>query len=484
MTATVPTRPAVMDCGLYIDGQPVAAVRGRTIESTDPASGALVARIAAADNDDVDRAVASAKRALATWGQVVPSRRGRILSAVAAGIRADSEQLARLETLENGKPASLARAEVEGAARYFEFYAGMADKFGGDTIPLGPEYLSYLRREPFGVIAEILPWNAPLNQAARGIAPALCTANTVVAKPSELTSLTCLKLAEIASAAGVPNGAFNVVTGTGLDAGQALVSHSDVSKVSFTGSVTTGRTISQVAAERLIPVSLELGGKSANIVFADADLDKVTPSAFEAFTRNAGQICSAGTRLLVAQEIHDDLVDRLVARAQQTTIGPGAQDPELGPLTSEAQLTIVNRYLRVAADEGARILPDYQDEDPRPGHFVRPRILVGVTNDMTVAREEIFGPVLSVIPFTSEDEAVQLANDSPFGLVAGVWTSDLSRAHRVAARLDAGQVFINEYFAGGEATPFGGYKQSGHGRLKGIEALHHYTQVKTVTVRL
>jgi aldehyde dehydrogenase (NAD+) len=376
---------------------------------------------------------------------------------------------------------------VEVAARYFEYYGGGADKVHGETIPLGDRYLSYTRHEPFGVIGMILPWNAPLQQAARGLAPALAMGNTSVVKPAETTPTTTLVLARLAAASGLPPSVLNVVPGFGREIGGALVSHPRVAKVAFTGSVQTGRILMHAAAERVIPVTLELGGKSPNIIFADADLEAAVRSSWTAFTLKSGQVCSAGTRLLVHESVHDDVVALMVKRAASAVIGPGLEDPDLGPLANQQQFDTVSHYLKVGSDEGASLaygggIPS--DARLAGGYFVEPTIFTGVRNDMRIAQEEIFGPVLAVIPFSTDEEAIRIANDSEFGLAAGIWTSSLSRAHHVAARLEVGQVFVNEYFAGGVETPFGGFKSSGFGREKGFEAYKHYSETKTVTVRI
>jgi aldehyde dehydrogenase (NAD+) len=457
---------------------------GARYESVNPSTGAVIAQVTEADGEDVDGAVRDAAQAFGSWRSTSPAERGRVLAQIAERMREEVTRLAELEVADNGMPRSQAVAFVLGAARYFEYYAGMADKLGGDTIPLGDGYVSYTRHEPHGVIGAILPWNAPINQAARTIAPAIMMGNTVVAKPAEQTPLTCLELAAIAYACGLPAGVLNVVPGFGPVAGAALVDHPLVRKLTFTGSVETGRVIAARAGSRLIPASLELGGKSAHIIFADADLDAAARDAWGAISQNAGQICSAGSRLLVERSVYDDVVEQINRLSREITIGPGSDDPGLASLVSDEQKERVERYVALAEEEGAIVSVGGAIEELPPGPFVRPAVISGATNQMRVAREEIFGPVLVVIPFNDENDAIALANDSSYGLVAGIWTNDLARAHRVAGALEVGQVFVNQYYAGGVETPFGGVKDSGYGRSKGVAGALVYTYLKTVTIKL
>lgn len=472
---------------MLIDGKWVNALSGKTFETINPANGQVLTRIAEGDRRDVDLAVKAARAAFETgpWPRMDARDRGRILARVAELIEKNLEELAILETLDNGKPITQSRtADVPYTADTFFYYAGWADKIHGETIPVRGNMLNYTLREPVGVVGQIIPWNFPLLMAAWKLGPALACGNTVVLKPSKFTTLTCLRLGELFLEAGLPKGVLNIVTGPGETVGVALARHPGIDKVAFTGETETGKDIMRAASDTLKRVSLELGGKSPNIVFADADIEEAVKGALMGIFFNQGECCCAASRLFLDRKIHDKFMDRMVSFASKMRVGdPLNPRTEMGPLVSKAQFDKVMGYIEIGKEEGAELCCG-GDSAGRDGYFVRPTIFDNVKNNMKIAREEIFGPVVSTFTFRNIDEAIRSGNQSPYGLAAAVWTKDIKKAHAAASRLRAGTVWINTYNAFDTASPFGGYKQSGFGRELGIHSLELYTQVKSVWVNL
>jgi aldehyde dehydrogenase (NAD+) len=472
---------------LWIGGKEVASRSGDYVPVMNPSTGNVLCQVARGVDIDVDLAVRAASEALPAWANMPGVSRGRILLEVARGIRENQSVLSNLETINTGKPLHESLQDVEKSAEAFEFYGSLSDKLFGKTIPVSPEFLNYTVKEPIGITAHISPWNYPLRLAVRSVAPALAAGNSVVLKPAEQTPLTALLLGQLLAEAGIPDGIFNVVPGLGAEAGAALAGHARLNHISFTGSVSTGIEVMQRAARNVVPVTLELGGKSPNIVFADADLDRALDGTLKAIFSNAGQVCCAGSRLLLQQPIYESFVDELIQRTRRISLGPGWEDPDMGPLISAEHRDHVLDWIELGEREGAELLLGGKAPSiascPR-GYYVEPTLLANVSNAARIAQEEIFGPVLTIFSFRTEEEAIRLANNSRYGLVAGVWTSNLDRAHKVAAQVQAGQIYINDFFSGSVASPFGGYKQSGFGRERGVEALTHYTQIKSVCLRM
>jgi acyl-CoA reductase-like NAD-dependent aldehyde dehydrogenase len=471
----------------FVDGKRISLSNAEVFPTYDPATGTVLREVPVSGEDTVADAVQSARRALkGDWAKVTPAERSRMLFRVAQSIRQDAERLAIIESLDSGKPLREAKGDIETSARYFEYYAGIADKLQGATIPLGPDFVSFTLHEPVGVTAHIIPWNFPLVTTARGLAPALATGCTAVVKPAEQTPLTALILADHLTQAGIPAGVVNVVCGPGESTGAPLVHHPDVAHVTFTGSVETGKIVMRAAASHVASVTMELGGKSPVVVLADANVEDALAGTLKAAFTNAGQVCSAGSRLIIEESCAHRFLSQLLERVGKLGFGRGVDDPDIGPLVSSEQLGKVAGIVSDSVANGAKVLTGGNPKKPAglDGWFYEPTVLLADDSGNMAVQNEIFGPVLTVQIASDFDHACQLAEGTQYGLVAGIYTKDVSKALRFSRFVSSGQVFINQYFAGGVETPFGGTKNSGFGREKGLEGLKAYYTVKTVTARL
>lgn len=473
---------------MYINNHWVDATNRETIQVKNPSNGEIIATIPRGTKEDVDAAVLAAENAFRSeaWRKIKPNERGDLLYEIANKLKENRDKLAELETTDVGKPLSQGYADVDAAIRYFQFYAGAADKVMGETIPIEDGLLDYVVREPVGVTAHIVPWNYPIQIISRSVAAAIAMGNTVVVKSAEDTPMTAHQLTTFFDELNLPKGVFNHVTGYGYEAGAALSAHPQINHVTFTGSVATGIAVAQATSANVVPATLELGGKSPQIVFKDCDADKTIDGITRAIIQNAGQTCSAGSRLLIEESYKETFLEKLVHRFKELEIGPGIEDKDVGPILNEKQFNRVMEFINLAKEEanivtgGNRVLV----EEGKGGFYIEPTIIDDVEPESRLAQEEIFGPVLTVFTFSDTEEALQLANSTEYGLVTGIWTKDISKAHYLASRIDSGQVFINNYGAGGGIQmPFGGYKKSGYGREKGWHALYNYTQIKNVAIK-
>jgi acyl-CoA reductase-like NAD-dependent aldehyde dehydrogenase len=472
----------------FVNGKWTAGTSSETFELRNPATGEVIGHVPRGSRDDANEAIETAQRTFVSpkWRDMEQTKRGKILIQLGAIIKQNFEELAKLETLNQGKPIRESRADVAWTVRAFEYWGGLADKIEGETIPVTANRLTYTLREPLGVTAHIIPWNYPLSLAARSLAPALAAGNAIVAIPAELTPLTLLKVVEYAQKADLPDGVLNVITGSGAVVGRALVSNSDIDGITFTGSTETGQQIMETAAKHVTPVLLELGGKNPNIVFPDADFEKAVQMAKYAIFTNAGQMCWAGSRLFLHEEIYDKFLAELKRQTELLKVGPGLDEKtEMGPVVSRDQQERILSYIKSGREDGARLVSGGSiPEEPtlKNGYFVKPTIFTDVKSSMKIGCEEIFGPVLTIFKFDSAEQVIEMANDTQFGLYAGVWTNNLKLAQQIVNQLEAGVVAVNDYLVAYPQTPFGGYKDSGIGYENGLQAIGHYTRIKSVTV--